>query len=126
MDSSFTKTIKSNIATSSFALSTSEELAAALFNSCLNVVLRSRLVWVELLLAFPRVPVTPTLSSHKSFFLLCCPLNAEKQQAVSLKSVACFLSCLSLTRLFILLLLMSDNVYPNSGPSLPVQCALEM
>ena len=76
------------------------------------------------LLAFPRVPVAPRIPLH---FSLCCPLNDRRTAAHSFFKIgrlfSLFLfSCPSLALLcflILLLLLMSSNVHPNSGPIFP-------
>ena len=70
------------------------------------------------LLAFPRVPVTPGTPLH---FSLCCPLNDCRRAALSIKIGRLFsLFCLSLAWPgLLILLLMSGNVHPNSGPIFP-------
>ena len=75
--------------------------------------------WVGLkwLLAFPRVPVTPSTPFTETIFSPCCLLNDRRTAARSLFEIGCLsflFSCLSLVRLPILL--MSNNVHPNFGP----------
>ena len=78
-------------------------------------------VWVgsKWLLDFPRVSVTPDTFLH---FSLGCPLNDRRRAAHSFFKIgrlSSLLSCFSLAcpRPFILLLLlMTDNVHPNSRP----------
>ena len=92
-------------------------------------------VWVgsKWLLAFPRVPVTPGTPLH---FFAMLTLNDRRRAAHSIYKIgrlfSLFLfSCptLAFLRLLILLLLllMSGNVYPNSGPIFPFSvCAGNM
>ena len=79
----------------------------------------SVLVGSKWLLAFPRVPVATGTSLIQTIFPPCCPLNDRRREACSLFEIDCLfslLSCLSLSRLFILLLLvMSGNVHSNPG-----------
>ena len=84
------------------------------------------LIWVgsKWLLAFPRVPVTPTLPFS---FLLRCPLNDCRRAAHSIFKIGHLFSlflfyCPSLSLLhllILLLLLMSGNVHPNPGSIFP-------
>ena len=98
-------------------------LLSAPINNRFNVVVRSLNpfgVGSKWLLAFLRVPVTPSTSLIQTIFSPCYPLNDRRRVARSLSNrstVFFFSSCFSLARLFILiLLLMSGNFYPNSDP----------
>ena len=94
-------------------------------NSRLNVVVRSRLGWVEMAVGLPEGPSYPGHSSL--IFSLCCPLNNRRKAAHSFFKIGrlfslFLLSCPSLAHLrllILLLLLMSGNVYPNPGPIFP-------
>ena len=86
---------------------------------------RPRLGWVEMAVGLPEGPSYP---GHSPFiFSLCCPLNDRRRAAHSIFKIGrlfslFLLSCptLALLRLLILLLLlMSGNVHPNSGPIFP-------
>ena len=86
-------------------------------------------VWVgsKWLLAFPRVTVNPGLPF---IFSLCCPLNNFRRAAhkfIKIGRLFSLLSCLSLARprlLILLLFLMSGNIHPNPGPIFPCsECA---
>ena len=87
-------------------------------------------VWVGLkwLLAFPRISVTLGTAFTQNIFSPCSPLNYRRRVARSLFKIgrlSSLFSCLSLSRLLILLfLLMSGNVHPNSCPVFPcLACA---
>ena len=82
------------------------------------------MIWVGLkwLLAFPRVPVTPGIPLTQTIFSRCSLLNDRTRVARSpfKISLSSLLSCLSLARfLILLLLLMSDDVHPNLCPVFP-------
>ena len=84
-------------------------------------------VWIgsKWLLAFQRVPVTPSTLLAQIIFLPCCPLNDRKRAAHSFFYIgrlsspfSCLpLACLCL--LILLLLLRSGNVHLNPGPIFP-------
>ena len=84
-------------------------------------------VWVGLkwLLAFPKIPVTPSTPLTQTIFSPCSPLNDRRKIARSLFKIglSSLFSRLSFARLFILLLLlMSGNVHPN--PCLVFPCSV--
>ena len=78
-------------------------------------------VWVGLkwLLAFPRVPVTPGTPLTQTIFSPYSPLNDRRRVARSLFKIglSSLFSCLSLARLFILL--MSGSFHSNPCPVFP-------
>ena len=81
-------------------------------------------VWLGLkwLLVFPRVPVTPGTPFTQTIFSPCSHLNDRRRVVSSFLKIglSSLFSCLSLARLFILLLLlMSGNVQPNFCPVFP-------
>ena len=86
-----------------------------------------RLGWVEMAVGLPEGPSYPGHSPL--FFLLCCPLNDRSRAALSIfkigRLISLFLflfSCTSLAHLrlvILLILLMSGNVHPSSGPIFP-------
>ena len=82
----------------------------------------TRLDLVEMAVGLLEGPSYSGHSPRTNHFLPCSPwTTAEGQHTASLKSVALF-SCLSLARLrllIFLLLLMSGNVHPSSGPVFP-------
>ena len=82
---------------------------------------QSRLGWVKIAVGLPEGPGYPGHSPHTNHFLPCSPLNHGRRVARSLFKIGLFslFSCLSLARLLILLLLMSDNVHPNPCPVFP-------
>ena len=102
------------------------QILSAPINSRLNVLGVPNSVWVgsKWLLVFPRVPVTR--GTHLRFFAV-LPLNDRRRAAHSFFKIGrlfSLFSCLSFARprLLILLLLMSSNIHPNSGPIF--QCEL--
>ena len=75
-----------------------------------------RLDWVKMAVGLPEGPSYPGHSPYTSHFFPWSPLNDCRRVARSLFKIglSSVYSCLSLARLLILLLLlMSDNVYPN-------------
>ena len=98
---------------------------SAPINSRLKVVVRSPTPFeVEMAVGLPEVPSYPKHFPQTNHFLPCCPLNDRRRAARSFSGIDrpfSLFSCLFLTRLLILLLLlMSGKVHP-----FPVQCALE-
>ena len=81
---------------------------------------QSSLVWIKMAVGFPEGLSYPRHSPHTNHFFPCCPLNDCKRAARCLFEIGglfSLFSCLSLTYLLILfLLLMSGNVHPNIGP----------
>ena len=75
-----------------------------------------------MVVGFPEGPSYPGNSPHTNYFFAVQPLNNRRRVACSLFKIglSSLFSCLSLARLFILLLLlMSGNVPPNPCPVLP-------
>ena len=85
---------------------------------------RTPLGWVEMAVGLSEGPSYFVHSPHTDHFLLCCPLSNCRRAARSLFKIgrlSSLFSCLSLSRLLILLLLlMRGNVYPN--PVLVFHC----
>ena len=77
-----------------------------------------RLGWVQIAVGFPEGPSYPGHSTLANHFFAAQPLNNRRRVACSLIKIglSSLFSCLSLARLFILLLLISDSVHPNSCP----------
>ena len=76
----------------------------------------TRLGWVKIDVGLPEGPSYPGHSPHTNHFFVVQPLNNRRRVARSFFKIgqSSLFSCLSLARLFILLLLLiSGNIHPN-------------